>query len=114
MKKYIAKPLEEQLEEVKGTATEFRAKFTDIYYIYSKPCTPLNIKKYIQPPTKEKDYEAFKDEDGSGVMFYWQTPPLMTKPQTIGQFISIATALGQQLYWDEDTYRDYIYVNESR
>ena len=112
MKKYEVKTLEEQLAEVKGTASEFRSKFQDIYYIYSKPCNGNNLKKYIQPPTRENDYEAFEDGANSGVMFFWQNP-IMTHPRTIGQFISIATALNRELFWEEETYRRYIYVNEA-
>ena len=118
MKKYIAKPLDEQLEEVSGSPTEFRKKFQDIYYIYSKPLNKANVKKYLQEPTRDADYEVFSEvgEDGlpksTGVMFYWQTP-IMTHPRTIGQFITVSVALGREVYWEEETYRKYIYVNEA-
>lgn len=113
MDKFKAVPLDELLEDVSGDATRFREKFQKIYYIYSKPLSIDNYKKYFaknDSPDNDMDYEVFEDEAGSGVLFYWQTP-IMTKPRTIGQFITVATALDTNLYWKEEVYRDYVYVN---
>lgn len=118
MKKYIARPLEEQLEELSGTPQEKVRKFMNIYYIYSQEATPTNVKKYIRTE-KDPDYEVYgviddNNRENKGTVdcsvFYWETP-IRTTPKTIGQFISVATALGRELFWEEDTYRNYIYIN---
>lgn len=116
MDKFKAVPLDELLEDVSGNATQFREKFQKIYYIYSKQLTADNCKKLFQAPERESDYEVFEEVNEAGesvkggVMFYWDTP-IMTNPRTIGQFITVATALNRELYWKEEVYRDYVYVN---
>lgn len=115
MKQYEAKPLEQHLEDLHGTPSEKVSKLVSITYIYSQPCTPLNVKKYLRS-AEEPDYEVHyeKDEHGNvvplGTLFYWQTP-VFARTHTIGQFISVATALDRKLYWEEETYKNYIYIN---
>ena len=29
----------------------------------------------------------------------------------LGEFISVASALGRELYWEEDTWANYLYIN---
>jgi hypothetical protein len=115
MKKYKAKPLENHLEELNGDPKKKVSKLLSICYIYDSPATEQNIKKYLRTEN-EPDFEVFRevDEDGNvvknGVLFYWQTP-IYAEVSTVGQFISVATALGRELYWEEETYRNYIYIN---
>lgn len=115
VKKYIAKPLEDHLQDLHGTPEQKTAKLIDITYIYSTPATPSNVKKYLRTEG-EPDWEVYheKDESGNtvphGVVFYWQTP-IFARVNTIGQFISVATALDRELYWEEETYRKYVYIN---
>lgn len=115
MKKYIAKPLEEHLEDLNGNPSKKVEKLVSICYIYSAPATPLNVKKYLRTE-EEPDWEVHWEEDERGriiphgVVFYWQTP-IFAAVKTIGQFISVATALDRTLYWEEETYKEYIYIN---
>ena len=105
MKKYKAKPLDEHLLELSGKPEKKVEKLISIHYIYSKPMTE-----------KDPDFEVFDelDEHGNrvphGVLFYWDTP-IFTQPKTIGQFISVAAALGRDLYWEEDTWINHLYIN---
>ncbi len=115
MKKYKAKPLDEHLLELSGKPEKKVEKLISIHYIYSKPMTEVNYSKYIRTE-KDPDFEVFDelDEHGNrvpqGVLFYWDTP-IFTQPKTIGQFISVAAALGRDLYWEEDTWINHLYIN---
>jgi hypothetical protein len=115
MKKYKAKPIEEHLMNLSGNPGKKVEKLISIHYIYSKPLTESNFKKHIRSD-KEFDFEVYDelDENGNrvpfGVLFYWETP-ILTQPKTLGQFISVASALGRELYWEEDTWVKYIYIN---
>jgi hypothetical protein len=121
MKEYPAKPFEEQIEDLSGSPSKKVEKLVSIHYIYSQPVTEHNVKKYIR--TKGDPYYDVHDEldaDGNripfGVAFYMPTPEgvsrpeTMTHPRTIGQFISVATALGRELFWEESIWKDYIFV----
>ena len=81
MKKYKAEPLDEHLLEMSEKPEKKVEKLISIHYIYSH-----------------------------GVLFYWDTP-IFTQPKTIGQFISVAAALGRDLYWEEDTWINHLYIN---
>ena len=118
MKKYPARPLEEHLEDLTGTPSKKVERLVNICYIYSQAATPTNVQKYLRTE-EDPDYEVYGEinEEGrenkatvNSTVFYWQTP-IHTTPKTIGQFISVATALGRELFWEEETYRDYIYIN---
>ena len=114
MSKHKAKPLEQHLEDLSGEPSKFREKFQSIHYIYSKPLTEGNFKKHLK--AQDQDFEIFeeKDEEGNkvshGVLFYWETP-IMTRPKTLGEFITVATALDRNLFWEEETWVKYIYIN---
>lgn len=115
MKHYKAIPLEEHLAELKGEPTKKVEKLVSIHYIYSTPVSESAIKKYLRT-AGDWDFEVFQelDDEGNlienGVLFYWETP-IYARCKTIGQFISVATALDRTLYWEEETYKNYIYIN---
>lgn len=115
MKNYKALPLEQHLEDLSGNPSKKVEKLVSIHYIYSKPITKANFKKHLR--TKgEEHFEILDelDENGNrvptGVIFGWGVP-ISANPQTIGEFITIATALGRELYWEETTWVKYLYLN---
>lgn len=114
MKNYKATPLEDHLEDLSGEPTKFREKFQSIHYIYSKPLTEANFKKHLRSEDQDFEIHDELDQDGNkvpyGVLFYWETP-IMARPKTLGQFISIATSLDRNLFWEEETWVKYIYIN---
>jgi hypothetical protein len=115
MKQYKAISLEQHLDDLSGEPSKKVSKLIDILYIYSQPATPANVKKYLRTDSAP-DFELHleTDENGNkvprGCLFFWDTP-IFAETKTIGQFISVATALGRELFWHEDVYKDYIYIN---
>lgn len=115
MKSYKALPLEQHLEDLSGNPSKKVEKLVSIHYIYSKPITNANFKKHLRTKN-ETDFEILDelDENGNripnGVVFKWGVS-VPVHPQTIGEFISIATALGRELYWEETTWVKYLYLN---
>jgi hypothetical protein len=98
MKEFKAKPFVEHIEELSGTPQKKVEKLVSIYSVYSQPLTEKNFKKYLW--TKDDDFEI---HDGEGVLFYWEHP-ILTRPVTIDQFISVSASLGRDLFWHEDVY----------
>ena len=113
-KEYRAQPLEEHIEELRGMPSEKVDKLVSIHYIYSKPASENNIKKHLIDPEGKVDPLVELDENGNatpfGTMFYWHTP-VHAHPRTIGQIVSIATALNIDLFWEESTWKEYLFIN---
>lgn len=115
MKKIEAKPLEEHLQELSGTPTSKVEKLVSITYIYNSPATLNNVNKFLRTE-EDPDFEVYNEEDDNGkavphgTVFYWETP-IFARTKTIGQFISVATALDRKLYWNEEVYQEYLHIN---
>lgn len=109
MKKYKAVSLVEHLTELRGLPTQKVEKLVDIHSIYSTPLTETTFNKYLWTDG-EKDFEFHKLDDGNmGVLFYWNQP-IMTTPQTIGDFIVVCNCLGRSVYWHENVFLDNIAI----
>jgi len=115
MKKYKATSLEKHLNDLDGTPQDKVKKLVSIHYIYTKPITESNFNKYLYVDQKDFEIHGELDEDGNlvdgGVLFYWSVP-ILTHPKTIGEFITIATALNREIFWDNDTWVEYIYISQ--
>lgn len=101
---HLATPFESHIADLGGTPTKFREKIIAMYSIYSKSLTEVNYRAHLECLTGEVAvYEGFVQiANVDQTLFY---------PKTLGELISLCNSLNIDLYWDSNTYKEFIYYN---
>lgn len=100
LKKIKVKSLASECLEINGTAKEQRNKLRDLCYVYCKPFSESTVSNCFW-----FNSEGFEIKRGSSLLCIGDE---VFSPKSLSDFVSIALAAGIEIYWDNDTYTEFI------
>lgn len=99
MKKIKVQTLSDEILEITGTPKQQRNRIRELSYIYSKPFSEINVKSHFWHEHGE-EISVHSRRLNIGDFFFF--------PKSVSDFVSIALSMNMELYWDEETYTEFI------